>query len=414
MTTSLVIQAARFGDLVQSKRLLLSLMLQGEVHLLVDKNLAPLAELLYPAVHVYPFYFHGKLDAASLKHNRALLGELSQSHFSKIYNCNYSPLTAALCRLFSAEIVGYRPVQASQGGIVKSPLLRLVAQMTAHRTWATFNLEDVWAYFTPNPVAPEKVNPVAEGQGKGIGVVLAGREERRSLPVALLADILKVYWKIKNEPPIYLLGTISEKSLAHQLQRHLPPGLQKCIKDLSGQTSFKELFAVLQGLDLLITPDTGTMHLAAALGVPIRAFFLSSAWCHETGPYGSGHLMFQVAGECAPCLEQAPCTKNLCCLEPLRDRTLLRTILHIEQGQKLDSDELAPNLQCWQGGLDPLGQHLTLVAGEDRAAEMRRSLRQLLAAYLQVDLGCCQPIPSEIAELFSQDQEWMLPNTRYA
>ena len=36
-------------------------------------------------------------------------------------------------------------------------------------------------------------------------------------------------------------------------------------------------------LDVLLTPDTGIMHLAAHLGVPVFAFFLSSAWCHETG-----------------------------------------------------------------------------------------------------------------------------------
>lgn len=47
MSAFLVLQAARFGDLVQSKRLIRTLEQRGRVHLGVDAGLVPLARLLY-------------------------------------------------------------------------------------------------------------------------------------------------------------------------------------------------------------------------------------------------------------------------------------------------------------------------------------------------------------------------------
>ena len=59
MPKFLVIQAARFGDLVQTKRLLLSLALRGEVHLAVDASLVPLARVLFPFAEPHALSVHG-------------------------------------------------------------------------------------------------------------------------------------------------------------------------------------------------------------------------------------------------------------------------------------------------------------------------------------------------------------------
>ena len=64
MSAFLVLQAARFGDLVQSKRLIRTLEQRGRVHLGVDAGLVPLARLLYPAAEVHGLRLHGRPDAA--------------------------------------------------------------------------------------------------------------------------------------------------------------------------------------------------------------------------------------------------------------------------------------------------------------------------------------------------------------
>ena len=48
------------------------------------------------------------------------------------------------------------------------------------------------------------------------------------------------------------------------------------------------LAAVLRQSRLIVTNDTGTMHLAAGLGVPVLALFLATAQPWDTGPYREG------------------------------------------------------------------------------------------------------------------------------
>jgi heptosyltransferase-2 len=70
---------------------------------------------------------------------------------------------------------------------------------------------------------------------------------------------------------------------------------------LCGETTLAELVGVLAGLRLLLTNDSGPMHLAAALGTPLVAVFGSTDWT-ETAPFGERAAVVREEVECAPCL----------------------------------------------------------------------------------------------------------------
>ena len=70
---------------------------------------------------------------------------------------------------------------------------------------------------------------------------------------------------------IVLLGSTAERAPAEAVRRALPTHVR--LIDLVGQTSLTHLAAVLTRLSVLITGDTGTMHLAAAVDTPIVAVF---------------------------------------------------------------------------------------------------------------------------------------------
>ncbi|MFQ5932412.1 MAG: lipopolysaccharide heptosyltransferase II, partial [Nitrospiraceae bacterium] len=70
---------------------------------------------------------------------------------------------------------------------------------------------------------------------------------------------------------------------------------------LSGQTSVRQLMAVLKRSSLFITNDTGPMHIATAFGVPVVAIFGPTDW-RTTAPFGTGHSIVRHEVECAPCL----------------------------------------------------------------------------------------------------------------
>ncbi len=75
-----------------------------------------------------------------------------------------------------------------------------------------------------------------------------------------------------------------------------------CI-NLAGLTSLKMLAALYEQADVLVTTDTGPMHLGAAVGTRVVAIFGSTApW--RTGPYGSDHMVVRSNIECSPCFKR--------------------------------------------------------------------------------------------------------------
>ena len=75
----------------------------------------------------------------------------------------------------------------------------------------------------------------------------------------------------------------------------------RCL-NLCGKTSLLEMVEWLRLSDLLITNDTGPMHVAAALGKPLVALF-GPTEPRRTGPYGQLENVLRLNLPCAPCLK---------------------------------------------------------------------------------------------------------------
>jgi lipopolysaccharide heptosyltransferase II len=102
-----------------------------------------------------------------------------------------------------------------------------------------------------------------------------------------------------------VVGTAKESSLGETLIRRFPGK----VENLCGETSLPELIEQLKGFTLLLTNDTGTMHLADLLGVPVVAIFGSTEPA-LTGPSGATtppHRILRRKVECSPCyLRECP------------------------------------------------------------------------------------------------------------
>ena len=96
---------------------------------------------------------------------------------------------------------------------------------------------------------------------------------------------------------VVILGAKGEESLGEDIATQL--GGRSIV--LSGSTTIRELMAVLKRCRLLITNDTGPMHIAAAFGVPVVAVFGPTDW-RTTAPYGQERSIVREAVDCAPCL----------------------------------------------------------------------------------------------------------------
>jgi ADP-heptose:LPS heptosyltransferase len=72
---------------------------------------------------------------------------------------------------------------------------------------------------------------------------------------------------------------------------------------LAGETDLSELIALMRGARVVITNDSGPMHIAAALKIPVIAVFGPTSPV-LTGPYGKGHVILQSKEPCAPCFRR--------------------------------------------------------------------------------------------------------------
>jgi 3-deoxy-D-manno-octulosonic-acid transferase/heptosyltransferase-1 len=72
----------------------------------------------------------------------------------------------------------------------------------------------------------------------------------------------------------------------------------------AGETSLRELAALYKKAAVLLTTDSGPMHLAAAVGTPVVALFGPTS-PERTGPYGEGHVVIRKNMDCSPCFRKA-------------------------------------------------------------------------------------------------------------
>jgi heptosyltransferase II len=111
----------------------------------------------------------------------------------------------------------------------------------------------------------------------------------------------------KWHAPILLFGKAQERPMAEEVLRHLgDDGI-----DLMGETSLLQLAALLERCRVLVTNDTGTMHVAAAAGTSVVALFGSTDPV-TTGPWGQEHRVVRKEIPCSPCLKRVCPTDHRC------------------------------------------------------------------------------------------------------
>lgn len=83
---------------------------------------------------------------------------------------------------------------------------------------------------------------------------------------------------------------------------------------VAGKTSLRELIDVMRDARVVISNDSGPMHIAAGFKVPVVAIFGPTSPV-RTGPYGDGHIVMKSDLECSPCFkkrcEDLKCMKGI-------------------------------------------------------------------------------------------------------
>ena len=118
-----------------------------------------------------------------------------------------------------------------------------------------------------------------------------------------------------------LFGTKNDAAIGEQIASAIG---DHCVNRI-GQTTLDQLIAELRQCRLLLTNDTGTMHLAALLGVPVVAIF-GSTEPRLTGPLGNGHIVLRHHVECSPCFLRE-CPIDFRCMKAVSADEVARAVL---------------------------------------------------------------------------------------
>jgi lipopolysaccharide heptosyltransferase I len=98
---------------------------------------------------------------------------------------------------------------------------------------------------------------------------------------------------------------------------------------LDGKTGLKTLAAIYRRAQVLVTTDSGPMHLAAAVGTSVVALFGPTApW--RTGPYGRNHVVLRAGITCSPCFKKQCLTteyEDRACMKRLSVDEVARAVL---------------------------------------------------------------------------------------
>lgn len=111
---------------------------------------------------------------------------------------------------------------------------------------------------------------------------------------ATLADRL-----VEQGMQVAFTGTASDATEIDTICRQM----KKRALRLDGRGGLKFLAAALQKADVVVSTDTGPMHLAVAVGTPVVALFGPTA-PNRTGPHGTNNVVLRVGVECSPCFKR--------------------------------------------------------------------------------------------------------------
>jgi heptosyltransferase-2 len=139
-------------------------------------------------------------------------------------------------------------------------------------------------------------------------------ERFRELALNLLLD---------KDVYVVFFGDASTKSLIQNICKGLP----EYAIDLAGVTSLRELACIIKSCDLLITNDSGPMHIGAAFEIPLIALF-GSTNDHATGPYGYPEAVINKRVSCSPCLKRV-CPIDFRCMRQITVNEVLHRARNI-------------------------------------------------------------------------------------
>ena len=365
VTNILIISLTRMGDLIQNTPLILGLREKhpnARITLMVSSDFEGVVSLIpgidnVIVINLRQFKDSEKWkDKSWIKVYRYLESELNKvrnESFDLLVNLSHSRLSALMVHYLKVKnIVGFYCNNFGDR-MTGHPWMQYFGTEPFNRSFNEFNLVEIFSRSGGIDLAGKEIKVLKQKAGfvnkelrienlrksndqLVIGFQIGSSLEDRRWSTQSFANLADLLIHELNTH-ILLFGVESERKSAKEMMSLVCNKSE--VTDFTGKTDLKQLSVLLSGCDYLITNDTGTMHLAAALNTKIIGLFFAHAHPFETAPFSTGHLIFQPRLSCAPCSYGVHCN-NIVCIEKVTPEHILSFVKsHIESKcWKLPSD----------------------------------------------------------------------------
>lgn len=164
----------------------------------------------------------------------------------------------------------------------------------------------------PGPCALDLPPVELSGERPWIAMAPCSRWPTKNWPAERFAEVAQ---RLGGEVggTVFLVGGGADRETCARIAAGVPGA-----RDLCGHHGLPETASILAQMDLAITVDTGPMHMAAAVGVPVLAIF-GPTDPGRTGPVGAPHRVVRTRGlDCQPCFRRTCARGDLACLDRIR------------------------------------------------------------------------------------------------
>lgn len=256
-----------------------------------------------------------------------VVDDLRRRNFDYCLNMSSSAYTALLLKLVGIDRNGGWTSDEEGYRVIASDWAKLFASSVFHqnRHYNSLNLVDIFRCSADVHEHPQSLlvslQPEAEAYARDmianagftntgplIAIQAGASQQKRQWLPRNFVEFINILIR-EHDARVVMTGSKKEMEI-------ITPIVEGCnspnVFVAAGKTSIPQLAALLNQSDILVTGDTGPMHVCVAAGTPVVSMFLASAFGFETGPYSEGNIVLQPVIGCGPCNPNKSCARPDC------------------------------------------------------------------------------------------------------
>ncbi len=376
MKQVLIINITRMGDLIQMIPMLARIEEEWPgvgIDLIVDKEFAHVVALIPGIRQVFVFDFQELMDESRVcaRDVVSLYRSLSywatpllQIGYDRVINLTFNKRSAFLVKFF--QCADERGMTTANDGsfLIKNPWMKYFLDFQAYRHVNRFNIVDLYAL---GGSGPGRFHPIDLSVSIELHDWAKTFLRRFGTPHCWVAvqvgasDPMKA-WRpeyygkmmayMNSDPDLgfVLIGTKKEEQAVKEaVHVYRQAGGKGTLCQAVGKTTVPEVVAILQQCQLMVTNDTGPMHMAVGVKTPVVNLSVGHVDFRETGPFGPGHWVVQPDIVCGPCGFDKVCPHHAC-KDQIVSQEVAQLCLHLLG--KSSFPTFSSNIRVYEGAID--------------------------------------------------------------